>query len=300
MRHNTFKVLKRAHLGNVDSEALQHIQLQESDPFIHHTINLVTQNAPIQVSWNTAPFTVEFRSIDARQRLHQTVITFLLRLAAVVKEELYTRTFRKPESWPAVLAWIDMLKQCTFCIFTLLYNVDWTPEKFFQLDAAILDLVHHGRATALREYMQHMGITDLPDSLLDAERQFEKLGFLNVGQFGSFFWRLLHWMAEAVNVRKDDISMKTAIQTWRNFVIEPLYRILRCGICMMHLKIMIRELETQLLNESIDYASLWYDIHNRVNTQKFQRFPLREDTDGTYLESEYRLDADYMRQALSP
>lgn len=302
MRHQTHKALRSAYLGNVELESLSYARSQETDPTIHRYIDLVLENTPIFVEWDTRPFTSDFRSVPSRERLDETVLTFLLRAATIVKDEFYRRSFGKPESSSVLIAWTCLFKQCAFSVLTLLYDVKWTSEKIFLLDITILDLIHDGKTGALRDLFKGLDVSLTRQNLTQAERHLDRLAFLHVGQFGSFFWRTIHWMAEAINVKKehDDPDVKLAITTWKKFVVESMYRLLRCGICMNHLKTLTAELKTQLLDDSIDYAKIWYNIHNRVNSDSFKRFTENRDDDYIYSEEVYKQDADYMLQALSP
>ncbi|GBN65648.1 hypothetical protein AVEN_122870-1 [Araneus ventricosus] len=266
MRHKTFQTLRRAYLGNVELDSLSFAQSQEKDPLIQRYIDLATKKIDFHVEWNRLPFTSEFRSVPPRERLDETVLTFLLRAAAIVKDEFYRRSFGKPESSSVLIAWTGLLKQCMFSVLTLLYNVQWTSEKMFLLDNTILDLIHEGRAGALRDLFKSLDVPLARRDLTDAERHSDRLVFLHVGQFGSFFWRMIHWMGEAVNVKKeqDDPDVKLAIRIWKNFALESMYRLLRCSICMMHLRMLTQELKSQLMDETVDYARLWYNIHNLI------------------------------------
>ncbi|GFT26021.1 sulfhydryl oxidase [Nephila pilipes] len=304
MKHNTYQLLKKAYLGNVDHSALFQVLQEEKDPFVQRAVRLAAQMDSIKFPWDTRPFQDQFRQGTPQERLDQTVMMFLLRLVAVVKEEMHIRTFRKPESHEAVQAWISLLKHTIFTTLTLLYNVRWTVKHFFLLDNLIFDLVHEGRVSALRQFMTeelHISMTDTPTL---AERHFEKLNFLNIAQFGSSFWRLLHWMAEAMDLRDaqshPDIEM--AKQVWRELITEPLYRLLRCGICMAHMRHIVQELRSELLDESTQYKLLWFNIHNKVTSKRmyYTSGDALSGTQSTYSESELEEDAAFMRQGLVP
>lgn len=302
MKHDTFRLLRQAYLGHVDKKALSHSP--ESDPFVQHTIRFTTDQGTrdaYHLPWDVQPFTTQFRSVSARERLDQTVVTFLLRVVSIVKMEMYNRAFTKPQSWSATLAWVGLLKECIYTVLTLAYDLRWTTEKLFRLDAAVLDCIHDGQPSTLRDLMQQsLGIRLSQEAPYEAELYFEKLCYLGANQFGPFFWRLLHWMAEAVQMRRDDVLTRPenpdvafAKDSWRRLVSGPLYRLLRCGICMAHLQAMVLKLETPLMDTDTDYPRLWYNIHNQVTAQKFQSGP-------PYSEEEYELDASFMRQALGP
>lgn len=292
MEHKTFEVLYQAHMGNVNREALNQILQKEKDPFILHYVNLMLQNYTIHVEWDATPFTSSFRSVPPQERLQETVIAFLLRIAALVKEEMYIRTFRKPESFTASMAWVLMLKQSMYTVLTLLYNLKWTDSDHFKLEEAVLQMLQNGKASALRDLMEHMGI-EMMEPLYPAERMFEKLNFLRTDQFSSFYWRLLHWMAEAMDKRTDRPDVK---KMWRDLVIHPLYRTLRCGICMYHFKKLTKEMEAELTDDTQNNAKLWFDIHNKVHASRRSQYPFIVEPD--YTEEEYKLDAEFMQQGI--
>ncbi|KAF8784051.1 hypothetical protein HNY73_011718 [Argiope bruennichi] len=301
MRHRTFQALRQAYLGNVESDSLLLARSQEKDPLIQRYIDLARKEVDVYVEWNRKPFTSEFRSLPPRQNLEETTFAFLLRTVAIVKDEFYRRCFVKPESSSVTIAWMYLLKQCIFSTLTLLYDVQWTTEKMFLLDNTILDLIHDGRPTALRDLFKALDVPLTRHDLTFAEQHYERLLFLNVGQFGSFFWRMIHWMAEAIEVKKkqDDPDVKLAISIWKHFALESMYRLLRCSICMAHLHTLTDELKSQLTDDTVNYARLWYNIHNRVNSDTFKRFTDNDEIH-IYPEEHYKQDADYMHQAFLP
>lgn len=299
MKPETYQCLKHAYMGSIDKQALYQALAQEQDPFLHKQILLLTQTAHHPVPWNTTIFTSLFRNGEPTERLHQTVMFFLLHTTVIVKTEFYFRTFFKPESHNVMHAWLLILKQSIFAVLTLLYNVDWNAELLFKLDETILELVHGDRVSVLREFMN----TDLniPVPMTAAEQNFDKIYTLSVDQFGSALWRLIHWMAEAVdlNVHTNENIIK-AKSIWRELLTESFYRLLRCGICMVHMHQIVQELKSQILDESTQQRQLWFNIHNRVTSKKKEQFIRSGTPDAFYSESELEADADFMRQALLP
>lgn len=304
MRHETYKRLKNAYMGHVDKTMLYQAVAREKDPFLHRAVQLITAEHldPLSVPWDTSVFTNDFRKAAPKERLHQTVMVYLLRLAVIIKGEIHIRTFKKPESHKAVEAWKNLLKQNIFAVLTLLYNPSWNMETVFEkLDNLVIDLVFEGKASALREFMnKHLNI---PVPITLAEQMFEKLNFLNIGQFGSSFWRLLHWMAEAMDTRQNTPDILYAKRIWRELVTEPLYRLLQCSICMTHMHAIVQELKPQLLDEKLEQRKLWFNIHNRVTATKFDRYVklgIPAPNDWIYTESKMEEDSEFMRQALLP
>lgn len=295
MKHTTYELLKRAHLGDVDKKALQKARNEETDPFLQYAIDFAIKNYIRPVSWDSRSFTHDFKSVSPHEKLDETVVTFLLRIASLFKEEIYIRTFRKPESYDALLAWQEILRTCIYCVLTLLYNVTWTAEHFFGMDEMILKLVREGDALTLRRFMKKFGI-DLAQDSYPAEEMFARLNFLHVGQFSGFFWRMIHWMAEAIQLRQEEHTA-FAKRKWREFVVGPFFRTVRCPLCMIHIYQMVRELKPKLLDASEDFAKLWFDIHNKVHQSRRDMYNINEPD---YSESEYKEDIVFMLPALEP
>lgn len=290
MDHESYEKLTYAHLGDVNPQILQKLYATQTDPYIKHFISLALDINSVYVDWDTKPFTIDFRSTSSQERLEETIFAFLLRIAAIVKEEMYIRVFRKPETLTAFLTWKHTLKYSIFSVLTLIYNLEWTVQDYIQLDITIMNMLHHGKGSALRELMEHFNIK-LAKPLYEVEKIFYKLNFLSIDQFSGFFWRMLHWMAEAMNIRK---NRPYARQLWHDLLMKgPLYRTLRCNICMHHYQEMVKYVKP--LNEIEDYAKLWFDMHNQVHTFRRQQYSRAEPD---YTNDEYKLDSEFMRQQI--
>lgn len=298
MKHHTYQTLYQAHLGNVNEKNLLEARAQETDPFYHNLIDLILEKKEIKVDWPINLFTDTFRSGSPRERLDETVFAFILRIVAINKEERYLRAFQKPESFDAVMAWEAILRRIILCTFALLYHVRWTPESIFTLlEPTVMELLSGGHVFALRNLMTSLGISLARETPYQAELHFEKLNFLHVGQYSSFYWRYLHWMAEAYHMRtKADMAFYK--RQWLELLNESLYRTLRCGICMYHFRTMLNELKPQLIDPKTNFPKLWFDIHNRVHAQRREQYTFLKEPD--YSESEYEADRDFMLQALVP
>lgn len=294
MKHSTYKKLYQAHLGVIDEKSLLESRNQESDPFYKNLIDLiVTNNAPV-VQWDVKPFTSEFLSGSPRQKLDETFFAFILRVVAIIKEESYVRTYQKPESYDIIMAWISILRSIMCSSLALLYNVHWTPETIFtHLEPTITKMISKGESSALRQLMTDLGITLAQKELYLAERSFEKLNFLQVLQFGSFYWRFLHWMAEAVDSRGEEMAPYK--KQWKELLKGPLYRTVRCQICMVHFSNMLKEFETQLVDGKL--SQLFFTLHNRTHAMRRETNKFLQEPD--YTEDQYKLDSEFMRQALS-
>lgn len=296
MKHSTYKKLYQAHLGVIDEKGLLKTRNEETDPFYQNVIDLIVTNGVPVYQWDIKPFTSEFLSGSPHQRLDETFFAFILRVLAFIKEDNYIRAYRKPESHAIVMAWISILRNIMLTSLALLYNVEWTPELIFtHLEPTIMKMISTGDGSALRQLMINLGITLAQKEPYPAERSFEKLGFLHVSQFGAFYWRFLHWMAEAVDTRGENMALYK--KQWRELLKGPLYRTLRCEICMDHLTNMLKEFETQLMDQNGNLSQLFYTIHNRTHALRREMNKLLQEPD--YTESQYKLDSEFMRQALS-
>lgn len=205
------------------------------------------------------------------------------------------RTYKKPESHPALYSWIFILRAIIACSLSLLYNIKWTDESIFSyLEPTIVKLYVEGNALALRQLMQNLGIKLAQDEPYPAEMSFEKLNFLQIQQFGSFYWRFLHWMAEADAIRSDD-SQFYKIQ-WREILKGPLYRTLRCPICMIHFEKMMAENKAELSTINSNLPQLFFKLHNQTHAYRRETFKFLQEPD--YTEEMYEKDAEFMRRAL--
>lgn len=298
MKHSTYQKLYEAHLGFVDLKGFLESRNEESDPFYRNIIDLIVEKNTAVVQWDIKPFTTEFLSGSPRQRLDETFFAFILRIAAIIKEDSYVRTYEKPESHQAVLAWIALLRSLLMSSLALLYNVQWTAESIVTgLEPTILKLFNETDPLALRHLMVNLGIKLAKEKeLYPAESLIEKMNFLQIMQFSSFYWRFLHWMAEADTVRGDDMALYK--KEWRQLLKGPLYRTLRCGICKDHFKNMLTEYESKILDENEDLSRLFFTMHNRTHALRRQSFKLLQEPD--YTEAQYEVDSKFMRQALSP
>lgn len=301
MLQRTYNFLRNAYLGNVEKSDMYESLSLETDPYVQGKLMDFTQPYLSKFKWDETVFTTEFRNGDPKNRLHQTVMAFLLRTTIIVKDQFHYRSFFKPASHKAMHGWLNFLKLCTTTLFTLLYNVRWNVELLYELDQVFFDLVFEGKASALREFMNTSLHLDVPET--QAEHTFEKFKFFHIGIVGSFLWRLLHWTAEAMDVRENDAEMTFAKQTWRMILSEPFYRVLLCGICVKHMHQIAKELKPQILDEATQQRQLWFNIHNQVTSKKFHDYPsshasLKEAP--YYSQSMLEQDSEFMLRALVP
>ncbi|GFY66923.1 sulfhydryl oxidase [Trichonephila inaurata madagascariensis] len=287
MQNQTFHLLKRAFINDVDKEALQKSKLKES-PFIQQEIDLVLKQSLPNIQFDTLHFSS--RNVDSRKLLEETVITYILFISNIVKHEKFSRTFLRPGAWDGDRCWIQLLKFVMYCIFTLIYNIRWTSINFFDLDKTI-DHLLQGRAEALRDFMKSLNIPLKNNSLYPAEKSYESLMFHPVNVFGPYHWRLLHWMAEAFEMRNGNhADIDQAKSIWREFVSKSLHRTLRCNICMYHYQNIAQTFKEKFLNDN-NYSKIWFDIHNLVRSVQLK---------SNYSESEFETDRAFMKSALVP
>lgn len=298
MKHTTYETLYQAHLGNVDGKALLEARERETDPFYRNLIDLILEKKTLRVGWNVLSFTDEFRSGDPRERLDETAFAFLLRLVDVHKEEQYVRAFRKPGSFDALMAWEALFRETVLCALALLYGVRWTTEKVFRfLEPAVLRLLGgEGHPGALRELLRSVGVVPAREAPYQAEVEFERLNFLHVGQYGSMYWRFLHWMAEAWHARRGDPEAAFCRELWLDLLGKSLYRTLRCGACMYHFQNLTNEHRDRLASPDVDLPRLLFEWHNRVHALRREQSPFLQEPD--YDESEFEKDRQFMRRAL--
>jgi hypothetical protein len=289
MHYTTYELFKRVQLGDIDVEALLHAKVRET-PFIASKIDVILENIkPQSQSFDTTRFKTAFRvQEEARDRLDEIVITNLLFFSNIVKQEKFVRSIHRPGAWEGVQVWEQLLRVLFYCVLTLAYDVRWTSLNFFELDATLRQL-EEGRVSALRDFMKSLGISIASSDPYPAELVNETLIYHTTLEFGPYYWRLLHFLAEAFSTRSSD-DARLAKSMWRDFVVESLYRTLRCSICMYHFEALANELKPRISSDDDqDFPKLWFDIHNRVNKENYK---------SVYSESEFEKDSLFMRSAL--
>lgn len=293
MDNITFKLLKRKYFHNEDSNKLASCK-QKSSPYVASKIDLILGN-PRFMDPNRAldvtKFTTHFRDAPSKERLNEVVATYLLFLANTVCLQKYSRPFIRPGRWEGDSCWQQMYKMVVFSVLTLLYDIRWKSEYFMFLDEALMGLLQ-GKSEALRSFVEKLGI-HFQDSI-EAEHVYPYLEYQNNRIFGPYYWRLLHWMAEAIAFRSNNGNSDVVLakNLWREFVTNTLHRTLQCGICIHHYKMTINETHFKdLLMHAKDeeYPKVWFDLHNKVNDLVFSP---------RYSESELEKDRTYLRSAL--
>ncbi|KAG8172507.1 hypothetical protein JTE90_017588 [Oedothorax gibbosus] len=286
MKLETYHSFRQAFLGANNPVAMSHIAALEKDPYLIHQTKLLLSHMR-GVPWNVEHYTSQFRNAPAKQRLEETLLIFLLHSAMVVKQEIFNRTFMKPGSNDVNHVWVMLFKQCFETLTTLLYKVKWTTDNHKNLDMLVLKLIYQGQCRALRDFMKDELHIPMVTHTTQAEMYFEKLNELHISQMGSSFWRLLHWVAEAMDRPDRD---EVAKQSWRTLMTYSLYRFLICGVCRMHMQTIVTELKDQLKSVTVSNRELWFNIHNKVNS-------IIAKPNTSYSKSELAADAEFMVQA---
>lgn len=284
MQHSTFKALKRAFMNDVDAEALKKNAHREP-PFIQFQIDTVL---------NGKPHVKRFLEIRFPQTKHiskplldETVVTYLLFVANIVKYDKLNRTFLRPAAWAGEICWIRMLKMLIYCVVTLLYDVRWKSHYFFLLDSTVQDLML-GKTNSLRILFRNIGMNRFTPQSFPVENDCELLHFHSANEFGPYYWQLLHWMAEAFELRHGHEDVENAKSMWRDFVTSTMYRTLRCYICMRHYRNVSQRFRDKLLKGD-DYGEIWFEIHNVVRSATGKP---------PYLSADFERDRQSMRSVL--
>ncbi|KAF8796692.1 hypothetical protein HNY73_001038 [Argiope bruennichi] len=285
MQNSTFQNLKRALLLDVDTETLTKQRKYES-PFIQFQIDMLLHKDKLDASRIYAASFSNIKEISKKSR-DEVVVTYILFLANIVKYEKLNRTFLRPGAWIGECAWTQTLKIVTYCVITLIYDIKWNSNYFFHLDFMISELLQ-GKADAVRNFFQKLKIQSFTSTPFPIERDVEMLQFQNTDDFGPYYWRLLHWMAEAFNMRHGHDDVQLAKSLWQDFVSKVMYRTLRCMMCINHYQMITHDLKDRLMNSN-NYPKLWFDIHNIV--RKSQNKPV-------YTLEEFEKDSQAMKSVL--
>lgn len=259
MDRQTYKILKQAHRNNIDEQELKQIEISSlPNPLMKDRVNLLLGNVNINIKFSD--LARKFSSIENSVAYKdELVITFLLFLGKILNNSLLLHVFYVPQS-QNIFNWILLYKRITYSIVTLLYNKKFTDEDFLCLDDMIYKL-NEGYYDSVRNFLNKMKLLTLSAEPLEIEKKYSELIVITADDFGPFYWRVLHFMAEAINLRKHASLAKSI---WKEFVLYSLHRTLLCSICKEHYKTVAEKFKQELQN-SADYAKLWFTIHNHVN-----------------------------------
>lgn len=281
MDRQTYKILKQAHRNNGDE--LNKINLSSlPNPLMTDRVNLLLGNVNINTKFSD--LVRKFSNIENSPAYKdELVITFLIFLGKILNNSLLLHVFYVPQS-QSIFNWILMYKGITYSIITLLYNKKFTDEDFFSMDDMIYKL-NEGYCDSVRHFLKKMKLLTISEEQLEIEKKYSELILITADEFGPFYWRILHFMAEAINLRKHASLAKTI---WKEFVLYSLHRTLLCSICKEHYR-KVSEKFQQELQTSTDYATLWFNIHNYIN---------KSLNKAEYSTVEYEKDQSIMRNLL--
>lgn len=274
-----FSTLKRAFKSqNFDERELKKLKARVN-PIIAEQIDYVTQNVEKIVGLDYEKFQTINDSAEYKDEL---VITFLLFIGKYIHIEKLAHTFIKPYS-DSIYYWLCLYKCVIHSVISLLYDKKFTTNDMLLLDETIL-LFNDGQPDAIRRFMTSIKIIKSKQPV-EAETNYIHNRKLTADQYGPFYWRMLHFMAEAFDVRTGFEEEKAL---WRDFILLALSKTLRCSICSEHYKRMITKYSESLKN-STNYSKVWFDLHNDVNLELGKP---------SYTETQYEQDKIIMQKIL--
>lgn len=280
MNLESFSILKQAFKSQkFDEKELKDIK-RHVDPIIAEHIDYVTQNVDKIVGLDYKKFLTIKNTLEYKD---EVVITFLLFIGKYINFEKLSHTFVKPFS-DSIYYWLSLYKCVIYVIISLMYNKKFTVNDMLLLDQTIL-MFNEGHPDAIRQFMISIQVlkTNKP---FEAEINYIHNRKLSADQYGPFYWRTLHFMAEAYDLRSGFNEEK---KLWKEFVLYALHRTLRCSICSDHYKKMVNKYRKEL-NESNCYSKVWFDLHNDVNIEVGKQ---------PYSEKEFDDDKTIMQKLLS-
>ncbi|KMQ83719.1 small rna 2 -o-methyltransferase-like protein [Lasius niger] len=289
MDSETYNVLKRfSSYRFVDRSDLKRLR-PHARPFvaekIDHMLDRINPSADLE-HFHLDKYRTTFRDQSPHVIKDEVATTFLLFVSAQLSEIKIVRTFHLPGAWDLETQWTYLLKWLTFSVLTLLYNVRWKTEYFPYLDEMMADLML-GDSRALRRLAEQIGIEFGRDTF-EAEEWYTKLLYHNSSVYGSYYWRLIHWMAEAAMLRTENPDVALARSLWKEYTIASMHRTLLCIYCKQHYLEILERYRDRFENDT-DYPRLWYDVHNEVN---------KKTNKTVYPEEEFEKDREFMRRAL--
>lgn len=284
MNRETYKILKRAHRNEIDETELKKIKLVS--PIMKNRLRLILGEVDIHVDFSKVR--QKFSKLENTPTYKdELVITYLLFLGKILNNLFLSHVFILPQS-QAIFNWIALYKKIVYSIVVLMYNRKLTEEDWMDLDDMVCEL-NEGHFQSVRNFLNKLKVLTLSqEDVLDMEAKYDDIFSINSDDFGPFYWQMLHFMAEAMDVRKNAELAKTI---WKEFTVYLLDRTLLCSICKHHYKESVIEKYKPELLKSSNYAHLWFEIHNQVSKaiQKLE-----------YPKSRYEKDGQVIRDLLSP
>lgn len=280
MNPEVFSTLKKAFkYQQYDEGKLKQIKTSAT-PIIAEQIDYITSNVPQTVEFEYQ----KFQSLrDCPEYKDELVITFLLYIGKQFNFEKLIHTFAKPFT-NCIYNWLFLYKTVIYVVISLMYNKKWSVHEILDLDKTML-LLNEGHPESLRQLMGTLQVLS-SDKKYEAETNYMDIRKWSSVQYGPFYWKMLHFMAEALELRK---NLKLEKGLWKDFTLYQLHRTLRCIFCIEHYNHLVSKHEKSL-KDSTNYPNLWFDIHNEVN-ELLKKMP--------YSKVDFERDRIIMRKLLS-
>lgn len=280
MNQETFSIIKKAiQFGKYDLDTLKNLK-SRVEPAVAEQIELIISEKKSDIKFNYK----KFLSVDPTPEYKdELVITFLLFVGKMANVQKLIHVFHKPFS-NCVYNWLCAYKMCIYSVLSLMYNKKFTVTDMVELDKTMLSL-NNGHSEALRQFMKHLNVLST-DAVYEAEKNYIVFRGLDNTMFGPFVWRTMHFMAEAVTMRKKH-SIET--QLWMDFTIFQLGQTFPCFICAEHYKSLVKKYSEELRDVN-DYPKTWFKLHNDVNVELNNR---------NYSEADFAEDRKVMQKMLS-
>lgn len=285
MDKETYKLIKRAHKNVINEQKLKKIKLEI--PVIENRVKLILG----EINRDQDHFVnvrKKFSKIERKPSYKdELVITYFLILGKILNSHYLMHTFSVPQS-QSIFHWTSLYKKLLYSVIALLYNKKFTDEDWILLDDMIYNL-KLGHVDSVRNFLNQLKILTISkDYSIDMEVKYNDIFTISSDDFGACYWQIIHFMAEAIHLRK---NADLAKQIWKEFTIHLLDRTLMCAICRNHYKEMVVEKYKDEMLTSSDYVLLWFNIHNQVNKliNKME-----------YPKSEFEKDRQIIRELLSP
>lgn len=279
MNRETFSIIKKAlHFGEYDLDKLKLLKSQV-EPVVAEQIELITEKGK-NVKFDYKKFLSIEPSPEYKDEL---VITFLLFVGKTLNIQKLIHMFHKPFS-NCIYNWICVYKMCIYSVLSLMYDKKFTVSDMLELEKAVL-LLNNGHSEALRQFMKHLNVLS-KDVIYESEKNYILFRYLDNTMFGPFVWRMMHFMAEAVVMRKK-YSIET--QLWMDFTLFQLDITFPCFMCSEHYRSLVQKYSEELKDVN-DYPKTWFKLHNDVNVQINNR---------NYSEVDFERDRKVMQKMLS-
>ena len=171
--------------------------------------------------------------------------------------------------------WVILLSLLFKDTVTLFYKkTEWYNRDHNTLSLLLLE-VSDGRVEHIRHTLSLLLNRDIPST--HYEMSALKKIVITPLNWGPLLWRILHFVAECLEVQHSHLNIVDAQKNWRQFQVHSLHRLLLCSICSSHYQNnILSKYRDRILNDT-QPARLWFDIHNEVN--RIMNIPLYPEVD---------------------